>query len=111
MRAHSRRIALVAFAAAAVAAEIGLEFAGWHQSPATLEFAGVIVSAILISALAKHQSSAKDWAIMPPSFVIEFTALLLLGPNATMAVVVAGALTQTLFNAQKSHATRRTLLN
>ena len=40
---------------------------------------------------------------MPPSFVIDFTSLLLLGPNATMLVATAGTVTQGLTDSQHSH--------
>ena len=33
---------------------------------------------------------------MPPSFVVDFTSLLLLGPDATMLVATAGTVTQRL---------------
>ena len=55
---------------------------------------GLILAAILISAVAKQRTGTWDWATVPPSFVIEFASLLLLGPNATMLVVAAVTVTQ-----------------
>src|SRR6185295_18301704 len=52
-----------------------------------------------------------DWATMPPSFVIDFTSLLLLGTHATMLVATAGTVTQGLTDSQHAHPTRRMLLN
>ena len=48
-----------------------------------------------------QQSTAKDWATMPLSFVVDFTSLLLLGPNATMLVAAAGTGTQGLTDSQR----------
>jgi diguanylate cyclase (GGDEF)-like protein/PAS domain S-box-containing protein len=105
------RSAVVPFAAIAIAAGVLLGFAGWPQPHRTLEFSGLILAAILASSLAMQQSTAKDWAIMPPSFVIDFASLLLLGPEAAMFVATAGAVTQRLTDSQRSHPTRRMLLN
>src|SRR5947208_16231436 len=80
------------------------------MGPIALEFSGLILVAILTSALAKR-STAQDWAPMPPSFVINFTSLLLLGPNATLIVATAGTVTQGLTDSQHPHAPRRMLLN
>ena len=48
---------------------------------------------------------------MPPSFVIEFASLLLLGPNATMLVAMAGTVTQGLTDSDRSDPLRRMLVN
>jgi diguanylate cyclase (GGDEF)-like protein/PAS domain S-box-containing protein len=88
-----------------------LGFADWPQPHRTFEFAGLILAAILTSALAIQQSTAKDWATMPLSFVIDFTSLLLLGPNATMLVAGAGTVTQRLTDSQPSHPSRRMVVN
>ena len=48
---------------------------------------------------------------MPPSFVIEFTALLLLGPHATAVVATAGTVMQGLTDSQKPHRLRRAIFN
>ena len=57
------------------------------------------------------QSTTEDWATMPPSFVIDFLSLLLLGPHATMFVATAGAVTQRLTDSEQAHASRRMLVN
>ena len=46
---------------------------------------------------------------MPPSFVIDFTALLLLGPHAMLVVAAAGAIMQGLTDPQGRHWLRRVL--
>jgi diguanylate cyclase (GGDEF)-like protein/PAS domain S-box-containing protein len=48
---------------------------------------------------------------MLPSFVIDFAALLLLGPHATMLVVTAGTAARELTDSSRSHPVRRMLLN
>src|ERR1700730_18527466 len=105
------RPAVVGFAAIAIGAGVLLGFADWPQPHRTLEFSGLILAAILTSALALQQSTTKDWATMPPSFVIDFTSLLLLGPHATMLVAIAGTVTQRLTDSQRSERSRRMLWN
>ena len=111
MRLHPRLSVVAAFAVIAIGAGVLLGLAGWPQPHRTLEFSGLILAAILASALATQQSTTKDWATMPPSFVIDFTTLLLLGPQATMLVAIAGAVMQGLMDARRPHWSRRLLFN
>src|SRR5438876_2526075 len=111
MRPSPRRSGVVAFAAIAIGAGVLLGFAGWPQPHRTLEFSGLILAAILASALTMRQSTTQDWAAMPPSFVIDFTSLLLLGPNAAMLVAAAGTVSQWLTDSEAPHPPRRMLLN
>jgi diguanylate cyclase (GGDEF)-like protein/PAS domain S-box-containing protein len=76
-----------------------------------IELSALILAAILTSALANEHRTTKDWATMPLSFVIDFTSLLLLGPHATMLVAAAGTVTQGFTDSQRSHRSRRILLN
>src|SRR4051812_49369781 len=69
-----------------------------------LELFGLVVAAILTSTAARPRTRTSEWAIMPPSFVIEFAALLLLGPNATLLIVTAATVTQ-----MRAHPLRRLL--
>jgi diguanylate cyclase (GGDEF)-like protein len=85
--------------------------AGWPQPDRTFELSGLILAALLTTALATQQLTAKDWANMPPSFVIDFTTLLLLGPQAALLVAAAGAIMQGLNDSERSHRFRRVLLN
>ena len=104
------RAGVVAIGATAIGAGVFLGFAVWPQPLETLEFSGLILAAILTSALARP-STTKDWATMPPAFVIDFTSLLLLGPNATMLVAMAGTVTQRLTDTERSDPPRRMLVN
>jgi diguanylate cyclase (GGDEF)-like protein/PAS domain S-box-containing protein len=88
-----------------------LGFVGWPQPHRALEFSGLILAAILTSALAIEQSTTEDRATMLPSFVIDFTSLLLFGPHATMLVATAGSVTQGLADSRGSHPPRRMLLD
>src|SRR5918996_298148 len=104
---HSR---VLAFAAIAVGAGLALGFAGWPQPDRTLEFSGLILAAILASALVQ-QSATEDGVTMPPSFVIDFTSLLLFGPHGTMFVAVAASVTRGLSDAERPQWLRRMLAN
>ena len=107
----SRRYDIVAFALIALAAGAFLGLAGWPQPDRTLEFCGLILAAMLTSALAMQHVSAKDWAMMPPSFLVDFTALLLLGPHAASLVATAGAGMQCLTDTQHPHRIRGAISN
>jgi diguanylate cyclase (GGDEF)-like protein/PAS domain S-box-containing protein len=69
-------------------------FLEWAPPDRILEFFGLIVGAILTATAARPRARTSDWAIVPPSFVIEFAALLLLGPNATLLVVAVATIVQ-----------------
>jgi diguanylate cyclase (GGDEF)-like protein/PAS domain S-box-containing protein len=107
----ARRLGVTALAVIAIGAGVLLGFADWPQAHRTPEFSGLILAAILTSALAMQQSTAKDWATMPASFVIDCISLLLLGPHATMLVATAGTVTQGLTDSQRSRSFRRMLFN
>jgi diguanylate cyclase (GGDEF)-like protein/PAS domain S-box-containing protein len=110
MRMLPIRSGVVVFAAIATGAGALLGFAGWAEPHRTLEFSGLILAAILTSALATQHATTKDWAIMPLPFIIDFASLLILGPNATMLVATAGTVTQGLADSQPQPR-RRMLLN
>src|SRR5262245_38333863 len=90
IRPMPHRSAAIAFAAVAIVAGAILGFAGWPLPNRMFEYSGLVLAAILISAFAKPRPSPKDWTTVAPAFVVEFIALLLLGPNATMLVALAG---------------------
>ncbi len=70
-----------------------------------------MLAAVLTASFAARPSPALDSATMLPSFVIDFTTLLLLGPLATMLVVTAGAVARELTDSNRSHQVRRMFLS
>jgi diguanylate cyclase (GGDEF)-like protein/PAS domain S-box-containing protein len=112
MGATSRRsLVVVASAAIAIAASVLLGLTGWPQPGRTLEFSGLILTAVLISALAMEHITAKDWSAMPPSFVVDLTTLLVLGPHAMTVVATAGAVVRGLTDRKQPHRLRRVIVN
>jgi diguanylate cyclase (GGDEF)-like protein/PAS domain S-box-containing protein len=93
----------------ALTAAASLYLAKWLQLRQLLELCVLIVAAIII-AVATQQSAAPDRALRAPSFVIDFTALLLFGPYVTVLVASAGAITHELADPARIPAVRRTLM-
>ena len=87
-----RLSSVVALAATVVAAVTLGHFSGWLESHRAIEFSCVVLAAILTSVLRTQHSTTADRAIMPPSFVINFGALLLFGLEAAMLVAGVGAI-------------------
>ena len=102
----ARGLTILVFAVIAIGGGVLLGMSGWPQPDRTLEFSGLILAAMLIAALAVQHSSTKNWATVPPSFVIDFTALLLLGPKAAMVVATAGAVMQWLTDSTRPRSVR-----
>jgi len=93
----------------AVGAVTLLGLAGWPQPHRTFELAGLILAAILASAFAMRPSALNDWTIAPPSFVFDFAALLLLGPDAATVVAAGGAAAHRVTDSSRSRRVLRTL--
>ena len=89
-----RRPQFVAFASVAIGIGVVLGWAGWPQPGRTIEFASLIVAAMLTSVLGDRQLRPNDWAIMPLSFVIDFTSLLFLGPASAMITATTATVAQ-----------------
>src|SRR5688572_29040631 len=66
---------------------------------------------MLISAFAAQPESSDGRTTMPPSFVIEFTSLIIFGAHATMLVAVAAALARAFADSQRPHTHMRTVMN
>jgi diguanylate cyclase (GGDEF)-like protein/PAS domain S-box-containing protein len=101
----------VAIAAAAIGAGLVLPIAGWLQPHQSFAFSGVILAAVLTSAFAMRRTNAAGQAAMSPSFVIDFTSLLLFGPGPTMLVVAAGTIAHGLADSDRSRLPQRMLSN
>jgi diguanylate cyclase (GGDEF)-like protein len=65
---------------------------------AAVTFLGLLLATVVMSLRALRPSPTRDWQAMRPSFVAEFTSLLLFGPQATMLVAASGAVTRALVN-------------
>jgi len=112
MKRFSRRsVVVLAFSAIAIAAGVLLSMAGWPQPGRMPELSGLILVALLASAHVMQHVTAKDWTAMPPSFIVDLTALLLLGPHAMTLVATAGAIMQGLTDREFPHRTRRLIIN
>ena len=84
---------LVALAALLICVVFGSQSAGWTTSAQAFDLAGLALAAMLTSCLSVQRVSARDRAIMPPSFVVILSSLLLFGPHVATIVAVASAVT------------------
>jgi diguanylate cyclase (GGDEF)-like protein/PAS domain S-box-containing protein len=85
---------------------------GWLVPYRPIEFSGLIVMAILTSGLARRQPAAEVQGTMPPSFVSDFTALLLFGPVPAMLIASAGTIAKgRLVESESVDPLPRTLLD
>src|SRR6059058_1006834 len=102
---------LLVFGAILIGSAVLLGSIGWPQPDRTREFCAVILAAILTSAFAIPRSTAEDRGMMTPPFVVDFTALLLLGGNAALFVAAAGIMTRCLADPDGARPLRRLLVN
>src|SRR5882724_1925084 len=102
------RVAILAAVLTGAAVLFGL--AGWPQADRTAEFSGLVVAAILISAFAIRSSIAEDRGMMPPSFLVDFAALLLLGGNAALCVAASGIAMRWLADSERARPARAQLV-
>jgi diguanylate cyclase (GGDEF)-like protein/PAS domain S-box-containing protein len=105
------QLRLVVFAVVATGAAALLALTGWPQPDRVLEFPGVILAAILTSFVATPPSTADDRGMMPPSFVIDFSVLLLFGASAALFVAAAGITTRWLAGSDRAKPLRSRRLN
>src|SRR5215204_1649572 len=75
-----------------------------------VEFCALILAGVVISAFASSAAS-QDRVTMEPSFIVEFTALLMFGAHAASLVAVAGALARGFADTDRPHKYLRTALN
>jgi diguanylate cyclase (GGDEF)-like protein/PAS domain S-box-containing protein len=87
----SRRVVVALFAVLAIAAAVSVSYTGYFLPQRTIEFSALVAAALLTCALPIQRSAAKHWTTVPPSFLIEVTALLLLGPEAMAVIAVVAA--------------------
>lgn len=102
MRTLPSRSGLVAVAVIVVAAAWLPQLAGWAQPDRSLELALLFLAAILTAGLGVQHPATKDRGIMPPSFVITFSAMLLFDLNVAMLVALAASLIPALMAPMRS---------
>ena len=86
-------------------------FAGGFLLERPLEFVGLLLATILISAFVNRDSTSGDWVFMPPSFVVDFMAVVLFAPNAATVIATAGLLAASIARRDHPHAVRQLFLN
>ena len=99
----ARRPSVVAAAALCIAAVILPQLARWPEAHEPLEFSALLLGSILTFGLRLQHTTTKQRAVMPPSFVIIFSALLLFGPHGATLVAAVGALTAVLGAPERGH--------
>lgn len=90
--------------AAAVGGALLLGLSGWPPRAAGVAYACLVVAALLNSILENRRPTKTDAQSMPLSFVVDFTALLLLGPIMATLVAVVGAVTLTFGRSRRRPA-------
>ena len=108
---NSRTTAAALFAVLAIATAVSTSSLGWFLPHRTIELSGLVAAALLTAALALQRWSARHWTIMPPSFIVEVTALLLLGPEVMAMTAAAGAVMLALSNSEGAQPVRRSVIN
>lgn len=89
-----RRLVVVVFALVATAASVSLGIASWNERKEIIVFSTLILVAAIASASSLQSITARRWTMMPPSFVVDFTTLLLFGPHAATVAAGVGAVTR-----------------
>jgi diguanylate cyclase (GGDEF)-like protein len=102
--------AVAAFAVSMLGVAIGAGSVGWPQPNRTPELAGLVVAAMLASALTTEHRAARLWTTVSLAFVIDFTALLLLGPQAMILVAAAGVVMHGLTNPRQPQPLRSAMV-
>ena len=97
--------------ASILAAAVALGAAGWPQPNRMPEFSILVLAAMLASVLRTEGRAARVWTTVPLSFVIDFTALLLLGPQAMIAVAAAGVVVRGLAHPRRPRPLRNGMVN
>ncbi|HKB14109.1 MAG TPA: PAS domain-containing protein, partial [Vicinamibacterales bacterium] len=102
-------VAIVAAALTGAALFLGTN--GWPHADRTLEFAAVVLAAVLVSAFAAAPSFAEDRGMMTPHFVVDFGALLLLGRDAALFAATGGIVMRGILDPQRVRPLRRAALS
>jgi len=108
--------ALVVCAAIGSGAFAVPELAGWPPTPAAIAFGCLTLTSVLLAALSRPAlsrpaSAPDDWITVRPTFVVDLTALLLLGTGAGVIVSAACAIARLLGEAPGRSRQAETLLS
>src|SRR6478752_6886536 len=109
MTTRSHRFAALVFAVISTATAVSAGLANWPQPNQTLEFSGLMLVALLAAAFDPRPIAAMR-ATMAPAFVIECSALLLLGPPALVVVATCGAVMHVIADPRRHRLGRVILL-
>jgi diguanylate cyclase (GGDEF)-like protein/putative nucleotidyltransferase with HDIG domain len=82
-----------------------------HAAPKPVLFAFLVVISAVASAFKVNLPLTTSGSTMSVSYAVDFTALLLLGGDATMVVAAASACSQCMFRAEKPPPVHRTLFS
>jgi diguanylate cyclase (GGDEF)-like protein/PAS domain S-box-containing protein len=93
LRTKPSGLGFLGLAAIAIVVILAPLLAGWTESARMPVLAGLALGAMLTSLLGVERASERDRAVMPPSFIVVFATLLLLGPNVALLAAAAAALT------------------
>ncbi|HEX6464780.1 MAG TPA: diguanylate cyclase, partial [Vicinamibacterales bacterium] len=87
---HRSQSTIAALGAVAVGAAVIPWAAGWVPADRTVHLSALAVLLVLSASLREQERAGADVAMMPPAFVVIFTALMLLGgPTATVFAAAA----------------------
>src|SRR5688572_19317661 len=103
MWTFGRRPSVVAAGGLCIGAIVLPQLARWPEAHGPLEFSALLLGSILTFGLRLQHTTTKQRAVMPPSFVIIFSALMLFGANGATLVAAVGALTAILGAPERAH--------
>jgi hypothetical protein len=107
-----RDLRTIGLAALAVAAAVLIGFEGWLDANRPVEFCGLVMTATLAAAATRRQPAAERRGAMSPSFVIELSTLLLVGPlGALLVALVGGAMKGRIADQHRAVDRRRIIIN
>jgi type IV secretory pathway VirB2 component (pilin) len=100
--AFPSRFTVAGLAAVLAGAILGPWYAGWVPSASLVALSALVAAAMVASCLREQARAAADRAMMPPAFIVVFTALMLLGGYVAMTIAVAAVLTAALMTERLS---------
>src|SRR5262245_39421767 len=87
------RLTVAAFTGVLAGAIVIPRLVGWVTTDRLIELSALVLAAMLATCLREQEPTAANRAIMPPAFLVIFSALMLMGGRPAMFVAAAAALT------------------